>query len=428
MSELTKNDEAWNTLFEHFNILDEISTKGNFVISSDSIKNIGQREPRLMSKFDHSVNLPKIFSDNKLAILPISRGDYVISKFEAYHKFELNSAPIQKFSLPDHLQSLNGEYIPSEAIAINAALASGMLNDFFEDDELYPTVCGRMGSGDFNFSIKNKDGNDISLDVKNSQIEIDAAYEGINYLSLVEAKKCISEDFLVRQLYYPYRTWKEKGITKKIKPVFMVYSNGVFSFYEYTFTSENSYNSLVLSKAKRYSIENTEVNVDDIVNLLDQVQIVEEPKVAFPQADKFERVVNLCELLNVHPYTQEQITQQYAFDVRQTNYYADAAQYLGLVKKAGTKGPYTITTEGRRILNLPYKRRQLAFCEKIIQHKPFYESLKQSLEKGSILEKDSIVTIMQSSHIYNVESDSTFKRRASTIRGWINWIFALFSP
>jgi hypothetical protein len=32
------------------------------------------REAGLMTKFDHSINLPKIFSDNGLAILPITRG------------------------------------------------------------------------------------------------------------------------------------------------------------------------------------------------------------------------------------------------------------------------------------------------------------------------------------------------------------------
>ncbi len=41
-----------------------------------------------MTKFDHKVNLPTVFADNGLAILPITRGDYVISSFSAYKEFE----------------------------------------------------------------------------------------------------------------------------------------------------------------------------------------------------------------------------------------------------------------------------------------------------------------------------------------------------
>jgi hypothetical protein len=187
-----------------------------------------------------------------------------------------------------------------------------------------------------------------------------------------------------------------------------------------------AYNSLKLVKSKRYSIENTDITLDDIIKLLGTTSITKEPEIAFPQADKFERVINLCEILNIRSYTREQVTQKYAFDVRQTNYYTDAAQYLGLIKKIQTGGPYIITDEGRKILSLPYKKRQLAYCEKILQHKAFYETFTRSLEQNSIIGQDEIVSIMKSSNLFNIGSESTFKRRSSTIRGWISWIFSLF--
>ena len=40
--------------------------------------------------------------------------------------------------------------------------------------------------------------------------------------------------------------------------------------------------------------------------------------VPFPQADKFERIINLCELLNSGDYDRNQVTQNYDFDGRQT--------------------------------------------------------------------------------------------------------------
>ena len=87
MSEKAKgqNDRAWEALFEKNNILSHIRQEGKFVISAAQIKEY--REPRLMAKFDHRINLPQIFSEHQLAILPISRGDYVISHFDAYQPF-----------------------------------------------------------------------------------------------------------------------------------------------------------------------------------------------------------------------------------------------------------------------------------------------------------------------------------------------------
>lgn len=60
---------------------------------------------------------------------------------------------------------------------------------------------------------------------------------------------------------------------------------------------------------------------------------MEEPKLPFPQADSFERVINLCELLKQKGFiSKNDITQNYDFDYRQTNYYSSAARYLGLIK------------------------------------------------------------------------------------------------
>lgn len=98
------NDKAWEALFDKYSILNQVDARGWFEISAAQIKEF--REPRLMAKFDHTINLPEIFSSNKLAILPITRGDYVISHFDAYHVFEPNSAPIERFSLPAYIQSL----------------------------------------------------------------------------------------------------------------------------------------------------------------------------------------------------------------------------------------------------------------------------------------------------------------------------------
>jgi hypothetical protein len=63
-----------------------------------------------------------------------------------------------------------------------------------------------MGSGEFSFKIRKVGEKEtFDININGAQIELDAAYEGIESLALIEAKKYLSDDFLIRQLYYPFR-------------------------------------------------------------------------------------------------------------------------------------------------------------------------------------------------------------------------------
>lgn len=417
------NDTAWESLFDKYHILTEIEQNGQFLISANQIKEF--REPRLMTKFDHKINLPNIFASNNLSILPITRGDYVISSFSAYKEFDEPSQYVQRISIPAYTQSLMPQFLVSEAIALNCANACGILNDFLEDDELVPTVSGRMSSGSFEFGINTALGTK-NITVSNSQIEIDAAYEGIHYLSLFEAKRDLSDDFLVRQLYYPFRVWSER-VTKTVKPVFLIFSNGMFNLYQYQFEDPQNYNSLRLVKQKNYVIA-TEICLADIENLLRTVPLVQEPDISFPQADRMSRIVNLIELLNEKPMTKQDITSEYAFDERQTNYYTDAGRYLGLIDKTHDEDGsilFQLSACGHRIMSLEYKERQLALVTQILMHKVFNETLKLHLQCGEMPDKQTIIQIMKRSNLYRVEADSTYLRRSSTVVSWVNWILGI---
>lgn len=417
------NDKAWKKLFDKYHILQEIQKNGQFVISANQIKEF--REPRLMTKFDHRVNLPTIFEENSLAILPVTRGDYIISSFSAYKEFEQLSDDVQQVSIPAHIQSLMPQFLVSEAIALNCANACGILEDFLEDDVLVPTVSGRMSSGQFDFKIDTAFGTK-NVSVSNSQIEIDAAYEGINYLSLFEAKRDLSDDFLVRQLYYPFRAWSNR-VTKLIKPVFLVFSNGVYNLYQYQFDDPQNYNSLRLIKQKNYAIA-TNIYLSDIEKLLETVPEIREPEISFPQADSMSRIINLIELLHEKPMTRDSITTQYAFDGRQTNYYTDAGRYLGFVEKERGESNnilFRLSEKGHRVMRLAYRERQLAIASQIIAHKPFREVLKWHLQYGIMPDKGTIVQIMKKLNLYKIGSESTYFRRASTISCWVNWILSI---
>ena len=147
-----------------------------------------------------------------------------------------------------------------------------------------------MSSKEFDFSINNKTNKSkININVRNSQMEIDAGYEGIEKILLIEAKNAIPDDFLIRQLYYPYRRWSKK-INKEIVPIFFTYSNGIYSLYQYNFEDLLNYNSAILVKNTHYRIHQTkEITKEDVLDISQNIKINDEPEVPFPQADTFER-------------------------------------------------------------------------------------------------------------------------------------------
>lgn len=417
------NDDAWRALFERYDIPETVRRDGRFLISANQIKAF--REPRLMTKFDHRLDLPALFLENKLAILPVSRGDYIISSFKAYQTFEEPCGAAERITIPAHLQSLMPQFLVSESIALNCADACGILADFLEDEKLVSTVSGRMSSGEFDFSIDTAAG-PRQVAVNNSQIEIDAAYEGVRCLSLFEAKRDLAEDFLIRQLYYPFRLWNSR-VTKPVRPVFLIFTGGVFYLYEYRFEDPGNYNSLRLVKQRNYAIE-TRITRADLEDLIKTAQLVPEPAIPFPQANSMPRVINLLEKLNEDPMTREQITAMYAFASRQTNYYTDAGRYLGLVEKGRSEegAPlFRLSPLGRQVMGLGYRERLLALTGQILRHRPFHEAVKLCLRSGRLPDNGAVVEIMKRSGLYGIGTDNTFSRRSSTVIKWIGWILGL---
>lgn len=301
-----------------------------FEISADQIKEF--REPRLMTKFDTKESLPKIF--NNMSILPNSRGTYLIGYFDTYEEFPPIEREIHHVYFPEYLETIDKDNINSEANAINAICISGILDDFLEDDEFLHTISGKMSSGIFKFNIYDKKFKKyVNINVNNSQIEIDAGFENMNSICLIEAKNIVHDNFIVRQLYYPLRCWKNK-VSKPIRTVFMIYSNNIFRLIEYEFTDVNNYNSIRFIKQKNYSFEVVTISLDDLIDIYKNSKSLPEPEgVPFLQANNFNTVISLLELLNEEELTPSEIADKIGFDIRQSDYYFNAARYLGLAEK-----------------------------------------------------------------------------------------------
>lgn len=414
----TKNDRAWETLFEKYHILDGIEKNGSFEIEAAKINQV--RESRLMAKFDHYVNLPQIFKNNHLSILPISRSQYVIGQFQTHFPVESNpDLETTNYQFPPDLESIDETNLYSENSALLCAFNLGLINNLIGEDALF-TVSGRMSTGSFDFNIKNSMTKQPYLvKVENSQCEIDAGFESKNYFLLIEAKKYSVNDFLIRQLYYPYRLWSQK-LKKTVIPIFMTYSNDIFSFFIYKFERDIDYNSLVLVEQKNYAIAPEEIHLSDVGSIVKNIQLVPEPlKIPFPQANSFERLIDLLSLLLEQDLTKDEITENYEFDSRQTYYYTAAGRYLGLIEQ--DKNIFSLSSEARIILGNKQKTKNLALIKKILEHPVFYEVFKITLATGKIPSEKPIADIMSQCNL-NI-SNSTKERRASTVRGWIFWIW-----
>lgn len=423
---LTKNDESWIKLFDKYKILEYIHEHGKFEILASQINEF--REARLMTKFDNKSNLPLPFVENKLSILPITRGSYVLAPFDTFCNFPSNvdASDIIYVKFPEEIKSIRPELISSESAAISCAFLSGIINDFVQDDALLPTINGRMSSNKFDFMIYNSLKQEkMRIEVANSQIEIDGGYEGATTFSLIEAKNNFSDNFMIRQLYYPYRRWYDQ-IDKKVKTIFIIYSNEIYYLFEYVFQEPLNYNSLKLEKIQRYSFNKANIDLDDIQQIIrTTIELQKEPEIPFPQANSFARVINLCELLLENDLTKDAITINYGFDARQTDYYVNAGLYLGIFYLS--EQVVSLTTEGKRILKLDHRNKQLAFVKLILQHKVFNSVLKLNLTKGYSPTTVEIVEIMKNSNLYNIDKDSTFFRRSSSIKAWVGWIISLIN-
>ena len=427
-SNLSKLDQGWNAIEEKYRFLDGIERDGFFRITADEIKTV--REPRLMTKLDHASDLPQIFKRHKLAILPETRGTYIIAPMLLYQPFEEELtmpkiSDIRHIAWDKDLQSLDINSVPSETIAINTAEIGGVLTSFLGEEPLYATVAGRMKSDEFEFHVRTPSGSQLPIRVQNSQIEIDAGFESPESLILLEAKNYVYDDFLVRQLYYPMRTWEQK-IDKPVRTVFFMYSNGIYHLIEYGFDDLYDYNSLRVLRHGHYSLDDTNITVADLMDVAAQSKPRKEPKdIPFPQADKMWRIINLAEMLAEEPMTKTDIAENYSFAYRQADYYTSAAKYLGLVEDCADGVQATRLMQ--RLMKKPYKPRQLEYAKLILWSKIFFEAFHacniSNTGVAHIPSREAVMEIMRN----NIElgTDAVYRRRAMTVRGWLDWMFRL---
>ena len=428
MSPRPSKDNAWEELFRRRRILEEVDRRGVHQISSGEINEL--HEARLMTKFDHYAQLPAIFKRNQLTIQPNTRGSYLIGRFDSYENVTDNpSLPVERAPFPRRIKTIDPSNLYSESAVLMCAYYTGIIDSVLRREAAL-TVFGRQAAGRFDYRIRNKQTGELhEIKVEGAQVEIDAGFEGDDTFAIVEAKNEVVTDFHVRQLYYPYRAWLART-RKQIVPIFLYYSNAssVFSLLVFRFREPLLYNSIELIEQRKFRVVPGDIDAGDIVDALNRARPGPEPPgVPFPQADSFDRVVDLLTQLcgASGALTQEYITSNYDFTPRQTWYYTDAASYLGLVQQhgRGQGTTYSLTAPGTLIMSKPPRERNLALVECILERKVFRRALGLYLERGERPAAEQIEEFIR--RLRPELSERTIGRRARTVLSWADWVMNL---
>lgn len=410
-------NSTWNHLFTELKILESISLNGSFEIKAKYIKKY--REPRLMTKFDSYEQMPIIFQQNNLGIFPISREAYLIGKYNLFHPLTKETITSKIIDQKNHYESLDLSKIDSESEAIQIAYLNGILSDFLHDYKIVPTFFGKKGVGVFDFKVKDKEGNIYPIKVDGGIMEVDSSFESDDNFVIVEAKKSLPENFLIRQLYYPFRYFSEK-VKKRIRLVFLIHNQDKFYLFEYKFNELDVYNSIELISTKTYVLNKIDFLENKLIEVLKSSKIQNEPLVPFPQANNLKRVFEICDFLAKNVFSKIDIKKNQDFHLRQVDYYLNAGIYLELIKKENKI--YSLTLLGQELQKSALKEKYFIIYKALCKRKVFNEIFKQILLNGEKLDKSLVQKNMSNAQLFKVKKASTLKRRVSTVYKWVQEI------
>ena len=420
---MSKNDEAWARLFGLTRTLEEVEANGYCYISADDLKNVGKREPRLMAKLDtHSV-CPKVFRDNRLTIFPVRNGEYIIFRDpENKSYFKFSSHDYERQPEVHHpgidlstFDSYPGSQQLNESQAIDFAHLTSLLQRFTGESDLYLTIRGRLYSGNFSFELPSSN---HAVNVTGVQIEVDAGYESRSTIHLIEAKVGRREDFHIRQLYYPYLEWSRKS-HKRIVPIFLAYTNGKYFLTEFEFAS--SFGELRIADHGCYVISESPIANVDLGQLLANTSEGSEPNVPYPQANDLDKVIDLVSAVGNGTNNKVLIAEYFEFDERQGDYYANAALYLGFVRRSGHE--FVLTELGTQLIRTKsLQSRTHMMLVQIAKRPTLRRVLHLLLARDFRLDSISNAEIADIIDRFTDLSGTTPGRRASTVRSWLAWI------
>jgi hypothetical protein len=401
-----RKKEKWSNVINKLNI--DISKPVNY-ITAGQIKQISNEEPRLMAKMDRLEDCPKVFRDNNLFLLPVSRREYAIVKGLGYHQLEsiAEEEPIIHYAqIPFPESFANFE---SEQVYLNYTYSTGLIERFTQIPLLNPPSQIRVNTPEFNLDVDN-----CNIHVNRAQIEIDAITESLKTIVIIEAKIGMPGSFKIHQIYYPFRTFLDKK--KSVRSIFFCVepTQNLYMFWEYAFNPYRSIESISLIQCKHYKI-----SVSNIPSVKQFTDVRARKDLAIPQADDVNKIIQFPLSVYEGYDTSGKMESVFDFTNRQSSYYRHASEILGLVE-SDDRRRYKLTDKAEEYFKLPAEKRSNFICRLLLEFPIMNEIfLDISSDRDKSVTKQHIIDLLKK------KSDltgSTLERRARTIRSWFRWI------
>lgn len=397
--------DAWDKIFAHYNLLEELSTNNFFDISAKELKEVGGEEPRILTKIDCYEDLPPIMQAHDFAILAIRNGTYRIAAVNPFIQIQEDiETEIIEIDPPKDLICLDPFDVRGESAALDLSAASKIHDQVFGGPSKL-VIRGRRFAN-LSFDLGN-----IKYDIEGVQIEVDGGYETNDSINLVEAKIGYRSNLSIRQLLYPQLYWQDQVNGRKQVNSFIFYLHGdVFRYIPYIYRGNKGYADHSQEKAFRFKLPSSGFKLTDIKTSPCLVRT----DCPFPQADRFDRVDNmLIYAIGKAHISKDTLDSLFNINPRQVDYYTNVLKWMGLADGGSVFG---LTEKGNEIAQLPFHKR-MQEMSKIVFSEPIFN---KRLRGEPIDDKDY--------EIYSIPSTSTRDRRMKTVDAWIKYFRETLEP
>ena len=369
-----------------------------------------------MTKFDARGARPEALRDNGLFLLPETNGSYLLLREDGYCDLPpIKSCEIHEFEakFPFPLVSLRDA--TSEMSQLDRLFQCKLIEQIIGTDEIFATIRGRRFAPHFDYRV----GDLGEFSARGIQYEVDQGYETRDEIILFEAKNTTPNDFLIRQIYFPFRVyWNRFG--KRVRLFFFNYNgtSGVNSFHEYRFADPRQYRSIEVCQSQHFRVrfpENAPRTLGDWLKIAPAVATNQKWEV--PQADDFGKVIDFAMQVAAGCDDSGLIAGAFDFSERQSNYYRRAAEQMGLV--FGESGRYHLTDEGRAYIELSAHERQEKMIANLLRQPVIRCAIESAIVGTGVIRKADVIASIGK---YSSVTGETVPRRASSVISWLRWL------
>lgn len=484
-----KPSKAWGILFAAYDIVRHVEEAGYYDLDVNKMMRDseiakkwreqypGEKAPdnRNILKFDFSTDLPNIFKEYRLQIMPIGGNQYRIAPFNMYYPLVNMAVPVIPMASPMKMASLDFTSVTTEPNAQTVAEITKMLTYIFHDlnpqnREVVSTLSGKNNVHDVRFNINNTVAKDrpIPLRIETWQAEIDGVYESNKTVLVVESKMKFPKDFNIRQLFIPRllieQTMEKLQQHKDTYVCYFVKTKDVYIFTVYRFTDLNNMNSITLQHQYKFRLSDDPQNIftidgaaakakynsDEAVrqartliaqtNLMPHYPTYTDGKpVSFLQANNLQVALDYLDFLGESSATvvvnDEQVARSgaeafvdtFKYDRRQYNYYLGWLGYFGFIDRL-SQGKIVLTEKGKTFNAAGTAEKNKILIQSMAAHLSSRVILKALLDKQKLAVTELVDVIRQEMKDVPAQSQisgNTLPRRISSVKSMCKQVLLL---